>query len=278
MIEHSEQINELAAALAKAQSEIKGAVRESNNPFFNSKYADLASVWEACRTALTNQGIAVLQGPSAEGSVLSVTTELVHSSGQWARSRLSTTLKDMTPQTVGSATTYLRRYGLSAMVGVAPLDDDDGNAAQGNTGGPQSRAARREAAREQSARDAAENGPYAERERQKAEAKAETAGEAQINGWAKLQQRMTTWAPEVAAVIPPDEATYLMPEQEAEDNRDFYLKAIQEIADRLKLKPEARQALRAKFAGSPSAPLKTANVYLLRAMWKHLTALEEDQR
>ena len=126
----SEQVNELAAALTKAQAEIKGASRDSENPFFQSKYADLASVWDACRAALTNHGLSVAQGVGIEGVGVQVTTLLLHSSGQWLRATAISVPKDLSPQSIGSATTYLRRYGLAAMAGVAP-EDDDGNAAQG---------------------------------------------------------------------------------------------------------------------------------------------------
>jgi hypothetical protein len=125
----SEQINELAAALAKAQGQIQGAVKDSTNPAFKSRYADLASVWDACRVALSLNGLAVVQGPALVGQGVSVTTRLLHSSGQWAESTLILPMDKATAQGAGSAITYARRYALAAMVGVAPDDDDDGNAA-----------------------------------------------------------------------------------------------------------------------------------------------------
>lgn len=126
----SEQINELAAALAKAQAQIQPAKKENVNPAFKSKYADLASVWDACREPLTANGLAVVQMPTdcAEAGRVALVTTLLHSSGQWISSMVSTRIVKDDPQGVGSALTYLRRYALSAMVGVAP-DDDDGNAA-----------------------------------------------------------------------------------------------------------------------------------------------------
>lgn len=126
----SEQVNELAAALAKAQAEIENAVKDSANPFFKSKYADLASVRAACMPMLTKHGIAVIQSPSAVGAVVSVVTLLVHSSGQWARGEASCTARDDSPQSVGSATTYLRRYALQSFASVAP-EEDDAETAQG---------------------------------------------------------------------------------------------------------------------------------------------------
>lgn len=125
----SEQINEFAAALAKAQGQIQGAVKDSTNPAFKSRYADLASVWDACRVALSLNGLAVVQGPALADRGVSVTTRLLHSSGQWAESTLILPMDKATAQGAGSAITYARRYALAAMVGVAPDDDDDGNAA-----------------------------------------------------------------------------------------------------------------------------------------------------
>jgi len=129
-METSEQINELAAALAKAQGEIKGAVKDATNPAYHSKYATLDAVWEACRGPLSANGLAVVQAASTQGDTIAVTTLLMHTSGQWIKEALALYPKDASPQAAGSALTYARRYGLSSMVGVAPEDDDDGNAAQ----------------------------------------------------------------------------------------------------------------------------------------------------
>ncbi len=129
----SEQINEIATALAKAQGEMDGASKSAANPFFKSKYADLASVWDACREPLSKNGIAIIQSPSAESTHVTVETLMVHTSGQWMRNTLSVTAKEDTPQAVGSAITYLRRYVLQSLVGVAP-EDDDAEAAHGRGG------------------------------------------------------------------------------------------------------------------------------------------------
>ena len=143
-MKRSDAVNEIAAALAKAQGKIKGAVKDSTNPHFKSQYADLASIWDACRAALTENGIGVVQDPSVDGDRVGITTLLLHSSGQWIESDpLWMTPRDISPQSAGSAITYARRYALSAMVGVAPTDDDDGNAAQQ----PEPRQAQRPAAK-----------------------------------------------------------------------------------------------------------------------------------
>lgn len=122
--------DKLFAALAKAQGEMKGAVKDNANPFFKSKYADLSSVWEACRHALSVNGLSVVQFPVSEGELVGVRTILGHASGQCIESVVWVPSPKKGPQELGSAVTYLRRYALAAAVGVAP-EDDDGNGAQG---------------------------------------------------------------------------------------------------------------------------------------------------
>ncbi len=129
-MEMSANIDLLAGALAKAQGEITGALKDSANPFFKSKYSDLASCWDACRSALSKNGLAVSQFPTTEATGTYLVTSLLHSSGQWMRSSLVLQPKDDSPQAMGSALTYARRYALCAVVGVAQVDDD-GNAASG---------------------------------------------------------------------------------------------------------------------------------------------------
>lgn len=126
--EQSEEVGELALALSKAQGMITGALKDSANPFFKSKYADLASVWDACREGLSKNELAVIQTTSGDCENVTIITTLVHSSGQWIRGSL--TIKPAKPdaQAVGSVITYGRRYGLAAITGVAQVDDD-GNAA-----------------------------------------------------------------------------------------------------------------------------------------------------
>lgn len=125
---HSEQINELAEALAKAQGQIEGAKKDSANPFFKSKYADLASVWEACRVQLSSNGLSVTQCPEESENGIAIETMLLHSSGQWIKSRYTMPVSKLDAQAVGSAITYARRYALSAIIGIAP-EDEDGNSA-----------------------------------------------------------------------------------------------------------------------------------------------------
>lgn len=128
----TDTIGKIAAALAAAQANMGAALKDSSNPHFKSRYADLASVVEATRPHLAAQGIAIVQLPetSRETGEVAVTTALVHSSGEIIACRLSAVCKDLAPQPVGSAITYLRRYGLLSVAGIAP-DDDDGEAAMG---------------------------------------------------------------------------------------------------------------------------------------------------
>jgi len=132
----SENINELAKALAAAQKEIKGALKDSSNPFFKSTYADLESVWSACREPLTKNGLSVVQSFGFEGDVDFLETTLLHTSGQWISGRQRMLSKDQTAQGMGSAATYNRRYGLAAICGVVQTDDD-GNSASGKEVKPQ---------------------------------------------------------------------------------------------------------------------------------------------
>ena len=124
-------IGKLAAALSKVQSQLKSAAKDSANPFFKSKYADLGSVWDACREALGANEFAVSQsaGSTPEGGI-SITTILMHSSGEWVGSEVAVKPTKAGPQEAGSILSYLRRYSLAARVGVV-AEDDDGEAAEG---------------------------------------------------------------------------------------------------------------------------------------------------
>lgn len=129
----SELINELATALSKAQGEMQAAIKDKINPFFKSSYADLGSVWDAARPVLSKYGLCVMQTTeilSDRNQIVMVTT-LAHTSGQWVKSYLPLNPSKNDSQGVGAAITYLRRYSLSAIVGVVCDDDDDGETAVG---------------------------------------------------------------------------------------------------------------------------------------------------
>lgn len=131
----SEQINELATALATAQAEMGNAVKDSTNPHFKSKYADLASV-RAAIAPMSKHGLSVVQScrlGATEGGqmVAEVETRLLHKSGQWMADTLAVPVSKPDAQGIGSALTYGRRYSLAAFAGIAP-EDDDGQAGVGN--------------------------------------------------------------------------------------------------------------------------------------------------
>lgn len=135
----SDTIGKLSKALTAVQAAIRPAIKDADNPFFKSKYADLNSVWDTARELLAKNGLAVIQGNSVglDNTVI-VETMLSHESGEWIQSSLCLPLAKHDPQGVGSAITYGRRYGLSAIVGIVADVDDDANAASGN-GHPQPR-------------------------------------------------------------------------------------------------------------------------------------------
>ncbi len=131
MNNQSENINELASALSKAQGEMQAAIKDSVNPFFKSKYADLGSVWDAARPVLSKHGLCIMQCTDMIGDKVVMVTTLAHTSGQWMKSVLPLNPSKNDSQGMGAAITYLRRYSLSALVGVVCDDDDDGETAVG---------------------------------------------------------------------------------------------------------------------------------------------------
>ena len=119
----------IAQALAAAQMKMGKALKSANNPHFKSKYADLASVVDACMPALNEAGIAVIQPTTDDDSGRYVETILIHGeSGATLKCRVPLIVGKNDMQGYGSAVTYARRYGLMSMSGIAP-EDDDGNAA-----------------------------------------------------------------------------------------------------------------------------------------------------
>lgn len=142
----SDSISALGAALAKAQGEFTAAERDytanvktRKGSDYQFNYADLAAYLDVCREPLSKNGLAVIQEPVACGNKAKVTTLLVHSSGEWIEFEpleLEVAFKEpgevATPQEIGSAITYARRYSQSAALNMASEQDDDGNSASGN--------------------------------------------------------------------------------------------------------------------------------------------------
>ena len=127
-MKHSATTGAVMAAMVKAQAEMQGATKSSENPFFKSTYADLSAVMLATKHALHNHGLGIVQFPIAEQGRCGVETVLIHESGEWMSETcfLATSKED--PQGYGSAITYARRYGWQAVCGI-PSEDDDGNSA-----------------------------------------------------------------------------------------------------------------------------------------------------
>ena len=129
--ERSQTIGKLSLALSKAQASMEAASKDATNPFFKSKYADLASVWKACRKELTENELSIMQLPTGKPPTIGLVTILSHSSDEFVASSFAVETKKSDPQSIGSAVSYLKRYALAAMVGIATDGDDDGNAASG---------------------------------------------------------------------------------------------------------------------------------------------------
>lgn len=127
----SENITEIAKSLAAAQSELRNTPASAVNPHFKSRYTPLDDILDMAREVLPKHGLSVLQSVSGASETITVTTMLMHTSGQWLESDpLTMKAERTTPQGQGSAITYARRYSLSAMLGVATDPDDDGNDAE----------------------------------------------------------------------------------------------------------------------------------------------------
>lgn len=129
----SPTIGKIAAALAKAQAEMKPAIKDGSNPAFKgSKYASLVSYLEAALPVLNAHGIAVLQPTMAHGpDGVCVATLLVHDSGEWMRGELYMPASKKDAQGFGSALTYARRYSFASMICLGADDDDGAAAVQG---------------------------------------------------------------------------------------------------------------------------------------------------
>ena len=131
----SESITKIAAAIVKAQGELNAVSKDGTNPHFRSKYATLQNIVESCRDTLRKHGLAVVQTfAETDGTYINLDTTLLHESGEWIAGTFTMTPTKHDPQGMGSATTYARRYALSAILGIVTDDDDDGNASSSPSG------------------------------------------------------------------------------------------------------------------------------------------------
>lgn len=122
----SEQVNEIFTALSKAQGEFKVALKDAENPFFKSSYADFQSVVDAARPALAKHGLGFIQMTRADDKFpLVLVTRIFHTSGQWIEGEYPVRTVKEDPQSLGAATTYSKRYALQAALGVVAANDDD---------------------------------------------------------------------------------------------------------------------------------------------------------
>ena len=128
----SPTLAKLADALCKAQGQMEGAAKDSVNPHFRNKYADLAAVWDAIRKPLAANGLSIVQFPRTVQQGVEIETTLLHTSGEFLRDSLWLPCSKVDAQGIGSAITYGRRYALMAVCGIAPVDDD-GEAAVAST-------------------------------------------------------------------------------------------------------------------------------------------------
>ena len=127
MIEQSESIVKLAAAMVAASGELKNPPKDSVNPHFKSRFADLATVIDTVKPTLTRHKLAVIQLPTESNGLPALATMLMHESGEWIRTTVLLCAVKTDPQGIGSAITYARRYGLQAALNITADDDDDGH-------------------------------------------------------------------------------------------------------------------------------------------------------
>lgn len=135
---HSPTMGKLFEALSKAQGEIENASKDKKNPFYKSTYADLASIWDVCKSATSKHGLSVMQTIEGTKAEMFVITWLGHLSGEWMKSKIPLVTdrydkeKKLLPldcQSMGSAITYARRFGLASILNICTVEDDDGEKA-----------------------------------------------------------------------------------------------------------------------------------------------------
>jgi len=123
-MEKSDSIKNIAVAMCEVQASMEAASKSKENPFFGSKYADLSEVLRCIKDVIPSKNLSFMQMPSFESGVVSVETIVMHTSGEWISSTSAAPISKGNPQGVGDAITYLRRYSLAAIFGLAQQDDD----------------------------------------------------------------------------------------------------------------------------------------------------------
>ena len=123
-MDKSDSIKNIAIAMCEVQASMEVASKSSDNPFFNSKYADLSEVLRCIKGIIPSKKLSFMQMPSFENGIVSVETIVMHETGEWISSISSSPISKSNPQGVGDAITYLRRYSLAAIFGLAQKDDD----------------------------------------------------------------------------------------------------------------------------------------------------------
>lgn len=128
---HSEAIDKIVPAMFEIQKKLGPVPKQSENPFFKKKYADLLTIWKHVHDSLFEAGMFVIQTGEASGvGTLSLTTTIMHAeSQQYISGTMTFSLSKPDPQQTGSAVTYARRYGLSAILGLMTDKDDDAEGA-----------------------------------------------------------------------------------------------------------------------------------------------------
>lgn len=130
MCKKSESIKNIAVALAKFNGEVSKIEKDSANPHFKNKYASLDNIIDEIRPILQRNGLSIIQMPGGDGEKFTMTTMLIHESGEWIESDpiVMRPVKN-DPQGIGSCATYARRYSLAAFLSLNTGEDDDGNGA-----------------------------------------------------------------------------------------------------------------------------------------------------
>jgi len=118
----SESVKEIATALVGFHKIVGKVVKDSTNPHFKNRYASLSAIIETVQEPLAANGLVIVQSPMDRNALV---TTIYHQSGEWIQSCVEFVPRDDSPQSLGSAITYARRYALGAMLSLNIDEDDD---------------------------------------------------------------------------------------------------------------------------------------------------------